>query len=41
MIVVSANQEQTFTMANVGTPANRWSGLNRGGWFNADLRSAV
>src|SRR5439155_9854235 len=28
--------EQVFTSEQIGTPANRWGGSNRGGWSNAE-----
>lgn len=28
--------ERSFATEEIGTPANRWSGANRGGWSNAD-----
>jgi peptide/nickel transport system substrate-binding protein len=28
--------ENSFTTSEIGTPANRWNGSNRGGWSNAE-----
>ncbi len=29
-------EERSFTSAEIGSPANRWTGDNRGGWSNAE-----
>lgn len=33
----SERQLEIFTIPQIGTPANRWAGNNKGGWANADF----